>query len=276
MRIVNKVATQAVKRVKTYEHPRGEALSLSKTDTILGFTQENSVSLLQFFQQSLFLKLEKILMLLKETQGKSTAEKNIPVIKRAGELINKLQSARQYSISVVKHGVELFSELAKLRAMPVQFFTEAESLASLSREIKAVKEFFEHFQMYESLNRDYEGKTFLAFPLFNLFKKEKDIQVFLYLERNKSNHEEPMQFFSFRLDVPTEYLGQVGIWGKLRSGHIHIEIEVESEKYLAYFKHHQSRLKDKLSQHKCILEKLLVRQAKSKAKTTRKGVEFIV
>jgi hypothetical protein len=277
MRIVNKFNASQTKNVKTPGHSRaGSARAASGRENTGGASvSADTLAGDKLFRGSLFLKLELLLALFKGTASKSVSEKNIPLMKTVREFMRIIQDTRQYSSGSLKNAVSLFSELAKLRAAAERFFTKGPSEASLSKETKAAKEFFDHFQMYETLNRDYEGKTFLAFPLFNIFKKGNDIQVFLYLEQPKSHTDEPSSGFSFRLDIPTRHMGQISLWGRLQAKTVDIEIEVEDERYLAPFERHGRQLKTDLDEQEYILEKLLVRLARPNTAVIQKGIEFI-
>ncbi|MBN2483020.1 MAG: flagellar hook-length control protein FliK [Candidatus Omnitrophica bacterium] len=275
MRIVNKFNAVQAKNVKIPGHSRPGRVSSGRRIISPDSVSAHTLAGEKLFRGSLFLKLELLLALFKGAPSSPVSEKNSELIKTIREFMRFIQDAKQYSPGSLKNAVSLFSELAKLRAVSVRSPSQEAADGALSKETKAAKEFFEHFQMYEALNRDYEGKTFLAFPLVNIFKRENDIKVFLYLEQPGTRDDESSRTFSFRLDVPTRHMGQISVWGRLQAKTVDIEIEVENERYLAPFERHSRQLKNDLNEQEYILEKILVRLARSNTAVIKKGVEFI-
>ncbi len=274
MRIVNnKTGNVKTQRAEPQKIVRAQALS-SVQNASDAFAPHAHLALTNFFNESLFMKLELLLALFQKANGKSSNQPELPSLERVRQLFKGLRTARQYSPETLKNVVKVFSQAARLRSVPAQLFTDSGASSSVAKEIQVIREFFEHFQLYEALNRDYEGKTFLSFPLVNLFAPDRDIQVFLYVEKDTESKEERMRFFSFRLDIPTEHLGIVSLWGALRAEHVDIEAEVESEHVRDILAQTQDRLEKGLSGHQYHLEKLLVKIRARAQDGGQEGVEF--
>lgn len=275
MRIANNKMNELNARIVRSQKGGRPQASVPVGNASEAFAPNARLSLTNFFNESLFMKLELLLSLFQKANGTESKQPGLPSMEKMRQLLKDLQGTKQYSPEALKNAVKIFSQAAKFRSIPAQLFSASGASSEVTKDIQVIREFFEHFQLYEALNRDYEGKTFLSFPLFNVCKPDRDIQVFLYVEDDSQGDIERVRFFSFRLDIPTEHMGRISLWGALQGKKVDIEVEVESEKVKEMIAQKEDMLEKGLKRNTYRLDKLLVKIRSRTGGAGQGGVEFI-